>query len=264
MTEAKQGRQCAARRAAPQGASVLLACVMLSLTTHAAAVWWAEGWVQGPDAAPTNVVFELVEMPPAEPPTPAPVSEPEPEPMPKPALSKPRARRASPSRPSPAESAAPTAPVPAAEALAQGGPVDFTNSTFITGRASALAGGVSTGAGIRGVQGARKSAVGPRRAGGGRGEPSRARSVRLGGNEWQCDWPAAAVAEDIYEQFVVLRVVARADGNVERVTIVEDPGHGFGAAAMGCARRTRFTPARDALGAPVRATSPPIRVRFTR
>ena len=63
---------------------------------------------------------------------------------------------------------------------------------------------------------------------------------------------------------MLIRVVARSDGTVEAVTIVSDPGHGFGEAAASCARRTRFLPARASTGETIRATSPPIRVRFTR
>jgi protein TonB len=46
--------------------------------------------------------------------------------------------------------------------------------------------------------------------------------------------------------------------------VLADPGHGFGAAAVACALRTRFVPARARSGQAVRSLSPPIRVRFTR
>jgi len=144
------------------------------------------------------------------------------------------------------------------------GPVDLTDNTFVMGTASAYVGGASASGGTnrepvpRGLvaQDAAPTAT--------RGRPSLARPVQLDGSEWRCDWPASAVAQDIYQQFVVLRVVVRADGSVERATLLSDPGHGFGSAAVGCARHTRFSPARDAGGEAIRATSPPIRVRFTR
>jgi len=63
---------------------------------------------------------------------------------------------------------------------------------------------------------------------------------------------------------VVIRVVVRADGTAESFVVVADPGGGFGPAAIASAMRTRFAPARDREGAPVRGTSPPINVRFTR
>lgn len=144
------------------------------------------------------------------------------------------------------------------------GPVDLTDNTFVTGTASAYVGGASANAGTNRVpvpQGAADSDAAPTAT---PGRPSRARPVQLSGNEWGCDWPASAVTQDIYEQFVVLRVVVAADGSVEQATLVRDPGHGFGSAAVACARRTRFSPARDDRGQAIRATSPPIRVRFTR
>lgn len=202
--------------------------------------------------------------PPPEPPTrsePAPVAE-EPEPLvPEPA----------PAELPPLETEPDLEPAPPAEAgsvLAAdpdpAAPVDFTDNTFVTGRASAYAGGAT-------VRGGSRSGAGPDRvpqaSEAGRGNAaatSQAQPVQLNGSEWRCDWPAAAMSQDIYEQFVVMRVVVNADGTVERAQAVNDPGFGFGAAATQCARRTRFTPARDDLGRPIRATSPPIRVRFTR
>jgi len=151
-----------------------------------------------------------------------------------------------------------------AEEAEPAGPVDLTENTFVAGTANAYVGGASASAGTnrdpvpRGLveQDAAPTAM--------PGRPSRARPVQLDGSEWRCDWPASAVAQDIYEQFVMLRVVVRSDGSVERVTLLSDPGHGFGIAAVGCAHHTRFSPARDAGGEAIRATSAPIRVRFTR
>ena len=62
----------------------------------------------------------------------------------------------------------------------------------------------------------------------------------------------------------MIRVVVTARGAVESAEIVTDPGDGFGAAALACARRTRFSPALDPRGRPIRARSPAIRVHFTR
>jgi periplasmic protein TonB len=143
-------------------------------------------------------------------------------------------------------------------------PVDLTDNTFVAGTASAYIGGASANDGTNRVpvpEGATDPEAPPTAT---PGRPSRARPVQLAGSEWRCDWPASAVQQSIYEQFVVLRVVVRADGSVEQATVMSDPGQGFGEAAVTCARRTRFTPARDARGQPIRAVSPPVRVRFTR
>jgi protein TonB len=82
--------------------------------------------------------------------------------------------------------------------------------------------------------------------------------------EWDCPWPAAAAALSIDEQFAVVRAVVRADGTVASTELISDPGYGFGEVALACARRQRFPAASDDDGRPITATSPPIRVKFTR
>jgi hypothetical protein len=52
-----------------------------------------------------------------------------------------------------------------------------------------------------------------------------------------------------------IHVAARADGSVESSKVVQDPGDSFAAAAIRCARRTRFTPAKDAEGRLIRAVT---------
>lgn len=143
-------------------------------------------------------------------------------------------------------------------------PVDLTADTFVTGTASAYAGGTTTAGGTnpvavlsRMVDPAAPPTRDPR-------EPDRSSPLRLEGDEWQCAWPHEADSKQIDEQAVVLRVVVGADGRAESAKLVSDPGNGFGQAAVACALRTRFTPARDWQGRPAKAQSPPIRVRFTR
>jgi protein TonB len=58
-------------------------------------------------------------------------------------------------------------------------------------------------------------------------------------------------------------VLVGADGKVTDVTVVQDDGHGFGAAAQACARGLIFEPARDAEGRAV-AGDRTLRVRFAR
>ena len=172
---------------------------------------------------------------------------PAPKPKPKPVRkSKPKIQRTA--------SPKPTPPAAAAQVIAVDpqptAPVDFTDTTFIVGNSKTYVGGITSSEG----KGKKPSME----------RPSLARPVQLSGNEWRCSWPMSAVNEDIYEQFVVLRVTVAADGEVENAQVVKDPGHGFGDAAVACALRTRFTPALDANGNPIRAASPAIRVRFTR
>ena len=94
--------------------------------------------------------------------------------------------------------------------------------------------------------------------------PGRSTPVGLAGQSWSCSWPSQAAALPIDEATVVIRVVVRPDGTAESVAVVSDPALGFADAAARCAMRTQFTPARSADGHPVRATSAPIKVRFTR
>ena len=142
-------------------------------------------------------------------------------------------------------------------------PADFTGSTFIVGSGPSYAGGATTSTGT-----SRKAALGPVAPeapwSAPSGARSRARPVALDQAAWNCPWPAEADAEQINEQTVVLRASVRADGRADRVEVLSDPGFGFGDAARICTLRTRFEPARDVAGQPIRAESPPIRVHFYR
>ena len=163
-------------------------------------------------------------------------------------------------------------PASAARVLAQepraDEPVDLTEDSFVVGAAQRYAGGATS-----------PPATVSRRGPGAPGDPvstglpgsavragpaDRSRPVSLAGESWSCPWPSEAERLAIDEQAVVIRIVARADGSVEAVTVVSDPGHGFGEAAAHCARQARVLPARASDGQAVRATSPPIMVRFTR
>ena len=137
--------------------------------------------------------------------------------------------------------------------------LDFTTSTFVSGKATTYAGGASSSAGTstRAVDG---RAIAPAV-----GDPgSRRRTVSLDESAWSCPWPSEAEGAEIHLEVVVLRVFVRSNGTADEVKIVSDPGSGFGPAARACALRTHFHPALDDGGAAVAAWSPPIRVRFVR
>lgn len=176
------------------------------------------------------------------------------------------ARAPVPRAPAAAEPVSPVSPTQAAAVVTQDAPpIDLTGETIVAGSGTSLGGGASS------AQGNAESATQPTQAMQTRApseprrqNPTLTRAVKLDAQAWSCAWPREAVAEDIYEQAVVLRVVVRADGHVEAAQLVDDPGHGFGRAALACAKRTVFTPALDEQGEPTRALSPPIRVRFTR
>ena len=202
-----------------------------------------------------------IDEPPA--PIPPPKAAPSAAPSPSPRPVAPRATPRPDARPRPAPPAQ-AAPVLAREPPSDE-PVDLTGDVVVTGTAQQPAGGAvaPTGTsatagvpgGVPGEPAARVPTGGP---------PDRARPVSLAGESWSCPWPSEAELLPIDEQAVVIRVVARIDGTVESVTVVSDPGHGFGEAAAHCAKRTRLVSARASNGEPVRATSPPIVVRFTR
>jgi periplasmic protein TonB len=160
--------------------------------------------------------------------------------------------------------ARPAAPAQAGQlAAATPEPADFTGTAFVVGVGSTYVGGTTTGHGT-GKTPARGT-VAP--DGSGDGTPrahSQARAVSLDQAAWNCPWPAEADAQQINEQTVVLRATVGADGRVERVDVLSDPGFGFGSTARLCAMRTRFEPARASAGEPIGAVSPPLRVHFFR
>jgi periplasmic protein TonB len=144
-------------------------------------------------------------------------------------------------------------------------PVDLSADAFVTGTASAYAGGVTAASGTSttAVSSLAAPVALPPTAAAAE-TPPLSRPVRLSADEWQCPWPREAEAAEVDEQLVTLRVHVDAEGRARSVSLLGEPGFGFGAAARACALQSRFSPALDRAGHPVAATSPPIRVRFTR
>jgi protein TonB len=141
-------------------------------------------------------------------------------------------------------------------------PVDLTGNTFVTGTASTYAGGTTSAKGTS-TAAVHSTLVDPKAKPHALGT-DRASGVALRNPDWTCPWPEEAEAEEIDHQVAIVRVVVDVDGSVASASIVSDPGHGFGRAALDCARRERFIAAKDHDGHAIRAESPPIRVRFTR
>jgi protein TonB len=244
----------------PLGRSAL--AVVLALSVHVGFLAWAtaSGESLGPWSAQLAARLHeeigrerVVELTPP-PPKPAPPAEPPP-PRQEVARAARHVLRRAGSRPPP--------PAQAGRIIAQEGPpapVDLTGDAFVTGTAQAYAGGVTSPTGTN-PDAVETREVDPKAP---PGEPDRSHPVGLADEDWHCPWPRDAEADQIDEQVALVRVVVRTDGTVASARIVRDPGHGFGAAAVECARRTRFTPATDAEGRPIQAESPPVRVRFTR
>ena len=213
---------------------------------------------------------DLVKEP--EPPPPEPGKEPEPEPEPEKPVVK------DPTPPPPQQEAAPPKPAEAAKVLTSDpkpdeGPVDLTNS-FVQGTGSTYAGGSTSS------EGTSKTAVyNPAAANtgvpGGTGTapaPAAPRAVDrsrppglLGSVDWtDCPFPGEADAEQIDQAFVLIQVKVKPDGSPENVTVVQDPGHGFGREARKCAMRKKYSQALDADGNAIGGMTKPFRVRFER
>jgi periplasmic protein TonB len=151
-------------------------------------------------------------------------------------------------------------PPPPAPAPAQAGqvltapdePLDFTGQGFTQGTSATYAGGVTHAQGTS-TTAVRNVGARPDGAPGGTGtapaapapptvDKSRAAGLR-GSSEWKCPWPGEADAEQVDEAYVTVQVAVGPDGRAKTVTVMSDPGHGFGREARLCAMRETYTTA---------------------
>lgn len=160
---------------------------------------------------------------------------------------------------------APSSPTPAAS----------TSGTVMTGDAErgawvdfTVGDGPHYSGSVRGAGGQGHTGNEPRDARGSihaTGHARLSRPVRLrSAPECHQSWPDEATAWPTHEQRVRARVQVSEKGRMIRAWVEDDPGAGFGEAALACLRRKRFVPALNARGEPVEATSPPIEVEFSR
>src|SRR5690606_38821441 len=145
---------------------------------------------------------------------------------------------------------------------------------FVTGTGDRYAGGVtaSTGTSKTAVRNTNARADG--KIGGTGTGPARppapppvdrSRSPRPESMSWEsCGFPAEAEMEQIDHAVATIVATVGSDGVAKSVTVVSDPGFGFGRLAKSCAMRRRWIPGLDAHGRPVTKTSPPVRIRFSR
>ena len=84
-----------------------------------------------------------------------------------------------------------------------------------------------------------------------------------GSGEWRCPFPPEADSDSVDEAAAIIEVIVGATGKAQSATILQDPGHGFGREARGCAMRESYVPALDKAGNPV-ASSKKFRVKFER
>ena len=148
---------------------------------------------------------------------------------------------------------------------------DITDFSLVQGEGATYAGGTTASNGlsrsaVQGTVAAVPTAFGLSTAARSSSVPStedRAKSPQPLNGNWDCShlYPAGAAPD-----FAVVRVVATVDisGRVVSVSILSDPGNGFGEAAKRCALSQRFSPGLDHDGRPTLKSTAPIRVRFSR
>ncbi len=213
--------------------------------------------------------IEIDEAPPPPPPPPpaAPEPEPEPEKAPPTPAPPPPAANEPPPPPAPAEAGKVLTAAPDPDA-----PVDLTNEGFVSGEGE-FRGGITANTGTAktavrdlkaqpgGVPGGTGTAPAPVAKA---AEPDMSRAASPVGTSWSdCGFPAEAQLDGVEFGIVKLVVTVGTDGRAKSVTVLSDPGSGFGAHARQCAMRRTFKPALDKSGQPTVASTPPFTVRFT-
>ncbi|MBS2013006.1 MAG: energy transducer TonB [Deltaproteobacteria bacterium] len=151
-------------------------------------------------------------------------------------------------------------------------PLDLTGNTFLNGNADTNIGGqtqiggkattatYNPAAAATGVPGGTGTAPAPPAP---KVDRSRQAKIKNLANLERCPFPSEADAEQIDEAAVTIEVKVTVDGRAENVTVVQDPGHGFGREAKRCALREKYDPALNVDGSPV-AGSYRVRFRFSR
>lgn len=151
-------------------------------------------------------------------------------------------------------------------------PVDLTGEGFVTGNGE-FRGGITASSGtaktavrdLRAQPGGVGSSNGVAPAPAPRAperDLSRPASAISTGTWQDCPYPSEAQLEGVEFGLVRMVVTVGTDGRAKSVTILQDPGNGFGAQARQCALRKTFTTALDKLGQPVVGTTAPFSVRF--
>jgi periplasmic protein TonB len=203
--------------------------------------------------------------PPPPPPTPPPPeAEPEKTPPPPPPQA---ANEPPPPPPAPAEAGKVLTSDPDPDA-----PVDLTGDGFVTGNGE-FRGGITSGSGtaktavrdIKAQPGGAPTGTGTAPAPVVKApEKDLSQPAMPMGTSWSdCGFPAEAQLDGVEFGIVKLVVMVSAEGRAKAVTILSDPGSGFGNHARQCAMRRTYKPALDKLGQAVVSSTPPFTVKFT-
>ena len=204
--------------------------------------------------------------PPPPPPETPPPPEPEPEKAPPPPPPQ-AANEPPPPPPAPAEAGKVLTSDPDPDA-----PVDLTGDGFVTGDGE-FRGGITASSGtaksaVRDI----KAQPGGAPAGTGTApapvakapEKDLSQAAMPMGTSWSdCGFPAEAQLDGVEFGVVKLVVTVTPEGRAKSVTILSDPGSGFGNHARQCAMRRTYKPALDKLGQAVVSSTPPFTVKFT-
>lgn len=212
-----------------------------------------------------QIEIDATPPPPPPPPPEPPPPEPEPEKAPPPPPAAPD--EPPPPPPAPAEAGKVLTADPDPDA-----PVDLTGDGFVTGEGE-FRGGITSSSGTA-KNAVRNINAQPGGVPGGTGtaaapvvrapekDLSRPAAPPKGGQWGDCPYPAEAQLDGVDFGVVQMSVTVGADGRAKSVTILKDPGSGFGSQARQCALRKTFTPALDKAGQPVVGTTPPFYVKF--
>lgn len=211
--------------------------------------------------------FDIDTTPPPPPPPPPEPPPPEPEPEKAPPPPPQAANEPPPPPPAPAEAGKVLTSDPDPDA-----PVDLTGDTIVTGNGE-FRGGITSSAGTS-KNAVHNVAATPTGTPGGTGtapapvakapEQDLSRAAKPTGTSWNdCGFPSEAQLDGVEFGVVKLVVTVNTDGRAKAVTILSDPGSGFGNHARQCAMRKVFTTALDKAGQPVVSSTPPFTVKFT-
>lgn len=81
---------------------------------------------------------------------------------------------------------------------------------------------------------------------------------------WDCPWPPEADTDQINYMRVRIVVTVGVNGRAQKVTVLNDPGHGFAKYVQQCASRKTFNVGLNSEGKPIVSTTPPFGVTWTR
>lgn len=235
----------------------------------AANLYEMEGFAVSVSQYVKNALQLQIEIDSTPPPPPPPVTPPPPEPEPEKAPPPPPPQAANeppPPPPAPAEAGKVLTSDPDPDA-----PVDLTGDGFVSGNGE-FRGGITANAGtartavrdIKAQPGGVATGTGTTAAPPKGPEPDLSRPAQPApAAAWQsCGYPAEAQMDGIDFGLVQMAVTVDTNGRAKAVSIIKDPGSGFGAHARNCAMRLSFPVAYDKAGKPIVGTTAPFTIRF--